>query len=225
MSNYLIISPSYNEVKTIEKFIERVKSVIQIEDFLVVDDGSTDGTVDVLKRKGIRFLTLPHRGKGSAIKRGIEFALRKGIDFVIFLDSDLQHPPELIPIFIDRLRNGADIVIGSRWSSLSNMPRDRYFSNRLTTFFVSLLVGRKLYDTQSGFRGYRTQLFKSLVFETEGYETETEILIKLIKSHRVNKIAYVNIPALYNNTESKIRRTRDTLKFLKMYFRLLWKAS
>ncbi len=225
MTEYIIISPAYNEAKNIERFIKAIERVVPKENFFIIDDGSTDETPDILKKKGVNFYSLPHRGKGFAIRWGIEYALNIKAKFVIFLDSDLQHPPELIPLFIDKLRKGADIVIGSRWRYLQMMPKDRYLSNRLTTFFVSLLVGRRLYDTQSGFRGYRTFILRGISLGTERYETETELLIKLFLSRKVRKIDYVDIPAIYNGAESNIRRMQDTLRFLKMYFGLLWKIS
>lgn len=223
MAEYLVISPSYNEEGSIGEFVDRLEKVVGKDRFIIVDDGSEDNTIKILEKKKVIFYTFPHRGKGWALRKGIDIALKKDVDFVIFLDSDLQHPPELIPHFIDKLEKGADIVIGSRWKYLNMMPKDRYLSNRLTTFFVSLLVGQRLYDSQSGFRGYRTKVLKGLLLETEQYETETEILIKLIKGHKVKKIEYVSIPVIYNG-KSKIKRLRDTIRFLKMYFKLLWKS-
>ena len=223
MTEYLVISPSYNEAESIGEFVEKLKDVVGPGRFIILDDGSVDNTQKILREKGIDFYPLPHRGKGATLREGIDIAIKRGVDFVVFLDSDLQHPPEFIPQFIDKLERGAQLVIGSRWRYLDKMPRDRYLSNRLTTFFVSLLVGQRLYDTQSGFRGYRTEVLKDLSLKTTQYETETELLIKLLKSHKVKKIDYVSIPVIYN-AKSKINRFKDTMRFLKMYFSLLWKT-
>ncbi len=224
MSEFLVISPCYNEGKHIERFVKDVFRIVKKEDFLIVDDGSSDETPEILEKLEVNFIRKVHAGKGSAISEGIREAERRGKEFIVLLDSDLQHPPEYIPEFIDRLKAGSDIVIGSRWKELDKMPRDRYLSNRLTTFFVSVFLSRRLQDTQSGFRGYRLKLFEGLRLETTQYETETEILIKLLKGRKV-KIDYVYIPVIYGKEHSKINRVKDTLRFLKMYFRLLWRAS
>ncbi len=224
MTDFLVIAPCYNEEKNIREFVRRILKVLNKDDFLVVDDGSSDDTTGVLEELGVNFIKKPHEGKGSAIREGIRVAFSLGKKYVVFLDADLQHPPEYVTEFVEKLRNGADIVIGTRWKEMQKMPRDRYLSNRLTTFFVSLLVGRKLQDTQSGYRGYRLDILKGINLKTNMYETETEILIKLLKGRKV-KIEYVDIPVIYGRENSKIRRVRDTLRFLKMYFELVWKGS
>ena len=224
MTDFLVIAPCYNEEKNIREFVRRILKVLNKDDFLVVDDGSTDDTTRVLEELGVNFIKKPHEGKGSAIREGIRVAFSLGKKYVVFLDADLQHPPEYVTEFVEKLRNGADIVIGTRWKEMQKMPRDRYLSNRLTTFFVSLLVGRKLQDTQSGYRGYRLDILKGINLKTNMYETETEILIKLLKGRKV-KIEYVDIPVIYGRENSKIRRVRDTLRFLKMYFGLVWEGS
>ena len=224
MSDVLVVVPAFNEEENIEELISRINRVVEQDELLVVDDGSTDRTPVLLEKWGVNFIRKPHEGKGSAIKEGIKSALSLNKKYIIFLDADLQHPPEYIPKFVDALEDGADIVIGSRWRELHKMPTDRYLSNRLTTFFVSLLVGKRLQDTQSGFRGYRVELFKGVSLETSMYETETEILIKLLKGRKV-KVRYVDIPVLYGRGGSKIKRGKDTLRFLRMYFKLLWQSS
>ena len=224
MTDFLVVAPCFNEAGNIEEFVRRVLNKIKKEDLLIVDDGSTDGTPVLLEKMGVNFIKKKHEGKGSAIRVGIKRALSMGKKYVIFLDADLQHPPEYIPEFVKRLRDGADVVIGTRWRELSKMPKDRYLSNRLTTFFVSLLVGEKLEDSQSGYRGYRVELLKNISVQTHMYETETEILIKLLKGRKV-KVQYVDIPVIYGKEQSKIKRGRDTLRFMKMYFKLLWKGS
>ncbi len=225
MTEFIVISPCYNEERNIRKFVKAMTHVVKKDDFLIIDDGSTDDTPEILKKLGVNTLFMTHKGKGAVIKRGIEIALKKNARYVIFLDSDLQHPPELIPVFIEKLRKGADIVIGSRWKSLYMMPKDRYLSNRLTTFFVSLLTGKRILDSQSGYRGYRTDILSDIDINTQNYETETEILIKLLKSRKVNKIDYVDIPVIYHGEDSKIHKLRDTMRFLKMYFGILWKTA
>jgi len=197
---------------------------VPLERIIVIDDGSTDRTYELAKKAGCIVLRKEvNSGKGAAQKLGFKEAMKRGVEYLITMDADLQHDPTYIPLFIDKLREGYDIVIGSRWKELHKMPRDRYLSNRLTTLAISLLTGRKVKDTQSGFRAIRSEVLRKIELKTNKYETESELLIKaLLKGF---KVGYVDIEARYGDENSKINRFLDTLRFLRMYVRLIWQRG
>jgi len=132
---------------------------------------------------------------------------------LITLDGDLQHPPEYIPSFLLAIEN-ADIVIGKRKKSGSDMPLHRRLSNSVTSFLINLKTGYKLRDSQSGFRAYRLEKIISILPISDGYEAETEILIKA--SGRGLTIREVEIPTIYTGLPSKMSYPRAIFGFLRI---------
>uniref|UniRef100_A0A7V3ZYE2 Glycosyltransferase family 2 protein n=1 Tax=candidate division WOR-3 bacterium TaxID=2052148 RepID=A0A7V3ZYE2_UNCW3 len=225
MLNFLIVIPVYNEDTVLGDLIKVLRDLGLFKFTLFVNDGSTDKTADILKAEGANYVSLEkNMGKGFAQRVGFAEALKRKVDAIITMDGDLQHPPSLVFEFLRKIEEGSDIVIGTRWRELNRMPKDRYLSNRLTTLAISLLCGRKVEDSQSGYRGYRREVIESLNFSSNKFEAESELLIKALLSGK--KVSYVNIPANYHEKlRSKINRFIDTLRFLKMYFGLVWKKS
>ena len=222
--NFFVIVPAYNEERKISTFLEELAKIVPLEKVIVIDDGSTDHTYGLAKKTGCIVLKNKiNSGKGAAQKAGFEEAMKRGAEYIITMDADLQHDPAYIPLFIDKIMAGYDIVIGSRWQELHKMPRDRYLSNRLATLAISLLTRRKIMDTQSGFRAIRSEVLKRIQLKTNKYETESELLIKaLLKGF---KVGYVEIEARYGDESSKINRFVDTLRFLRMYVGLVWQRG
>ncbi len=226
MFNFLIIVPVYNEEHSLPQLIDTLLNLNLIDKTLFIDDGSTDKTPLILNEKKVNVIRLDkNQGKGFAQRVGFEEAIKRGAEAVVTLDGDLQHNPSLINKFISLLKeHGYDIVIGSRWKELHKMPRDRYLSNRLTTLAISLLCRKKIQDSQSGFRAYRRNVIDEVKFKSNKFEAESELLIKAIIKGM--KVGYVSIEANYEVGQgSKIHRLKDTLRFLKMYFGLVWKKS
>jgi glycosyltransferase involved in cell wall biosynthesis len=225
MLTFYIVVPVFNEAPRIPELISRLREYGFFEKTIFVDDGSTDGTGEIIKKSGGFCLTnVSNFGKGYSQRKGFEEALRKGADFVLTMDGDLQHDPKWIPLLIKEFTKGFDIVIGSRWNELHKMPRDRYLSNRLTTLAISLLTRKRLQDTQSGFRAYSRWILEKIYFNCNKFEAESELLIKAVLKGA--KVGYIKIPALYYTTShSKIKRSKDTLRFLKMYFKIAFSRS
>ena len=222
-----VVVPAFNEELNIKPLIKRILRIVPKDNLLVINDCSTDKTEQIVKGMEVKIIDNAYaHGKGNAIKTGLSYAMHEKFKYIIIMDADLQHPPEYLTQIAAKLENGADIVIGSRWLELKNMPSDRYISNRLTSFFVSMLLCRRIEDTQSGFRGYNSGILSNISLTTSHFETETELLIKAILRKPDLIIDYVHIPAIYHDTDfSKIKRTTDTLRFIKMYFTLLWKKN
>lgn len=151
-----------------------------IDDIIVVDDGSEDSTHTLAQEAGA-FVIRHNRnlGKGMALRTGFSHSLQNGFEAVITLDADGQHLPSEIANFLSELNsNPGDIIIGTRFWKKTPIPMYRYIPNRIGIYLISKAAGCRIDDTQSGFRLYKREVLKSVRLETEGFETETEILIK-----------------------------------------------
>lgn len=220
--NFCVLIPAYNSERTLGELISRVLKILpQKEKILVVDDGSKDKTLEIAKSNEIEFVThSTNLGKGEALKNGFSWAIKNDFDFVLTLDSDLQHLPEKIPNFIQKqIETQADLVVGSRMKNIKTMPLHRKASNTITSFLLTLRTGQRIEDSQSGFRLYSTKMLKNLTLTTSRYELESEVLIKAgIKGF---KIDFVEIPTIYGDEKSEIRAFRDISNFVKIYFKSL----
>jgi glycosyltransferase involved in cell wall biosynthesis len=178
---------------------------------VVVDDGSTDDTAAVARAAGA--VVIRHeqnRGKGCAIRTGLEYVLKQDCSHVLFLDADLQHDPAEIPRLIARAEQGrGDLVIGEREFRKDSMPASRFYANVVGSAIISRFIGADVADSQSGFRLIRADLLRRALLTGTGYEIETEILIKLVQAGAA--VEGVPVRRLdYAGTRSKIRPFRDT---------------
>ena len=217
---FVVIIPAYNEMPHIEDFLKRLKDYPY--EFVFIDDGSTDGTGETIQKYGFKVIRHErNKGKGAAVKTGFAYALEKGYDAVITMDSDGQHDPALIPQFIDALRD-ADIVLGSRrqFMTPANMPIDRYLVNRITSTIISLLAGHLIEDPQNGYRAFRRRVLESLRFQKDRFDFETEVLIKALRYGF--KLKHVNVPVIYGAEKSHINKWKDTLRAIKLYLEFLF---
>ena len=169
------VIPSYNNGGTV---VEVVRGVLrQGLPVLVVDDGSTDGTADALKDLPVHVLRhTRNRGKGRALKTGLEEARRQGYRFALTLDADGQHDPGDIPALV-AAAGERTLVIGSRNLTAEGMPSGNTFANRFSNFWFTVQTGRKLPDTQTGFRVYPLEDLPSLKLLTARYEAELTLLV------------------------------------------------
>ena len=169
------VIPSYNNGGTVADVVRGV--LRQGLPVLVVDDGSTDGTADALKDLPIRVIRHPkNRGKGRALKTGLEEARRQGYRFALTLDADGQHEPGDIPDLV-AAAGERTLVIGSRNLMAAGMPSGNTFANRFSNFWFTVQTGRKLPDTQTGFRVYPLEDLPSLKLLTAQYEAELTLLV------------------------------------------------
>jgi len=213
-----VVIPAYNEEKRIGEVVRRVREFI--EDVVVVDDGSKDGTAQRANEAGAKVLVHgENRGKGAALKTGFEFAVREGFDAVITLDADGQHDPVEIPKFLrEAEKNELQIIVGNRMGKPEGMPVVRYLTNRFTSFVISKMSGQRIPDSQSGFRLIRKEVLESLSIESSNFDAESEILIKA--SLAGFKIGNVPIKTIYRGDErSKINPMVDTVRFFRLVFK------
>ena len=169
------VIPTYNNGGTVADVVRGVLS--QGLPVLVVDDGSTDGTADALKGLEITILRHPkNQGKGRALKTGLEEARRQGYRFALTLDADGQHDPRDIPALV-AAAGERTLVVGSRNLTAEGMPSGNTFANRFSNFWFTVQTGRKLPDTQTGFRIYPLEDLPSLKLLTSRYEAELTLLV------------------------------------------------
>lgn len=222
MKKHIILIPAYNAAEHLPELFKRIKKIDKLENVLLINDGSTDQTLEICKKHNIETINLSNnQGKGSALKKGFKAILEKGdIDFFLTVDADLQHDVDYIPSFIKKMDSSkADIVIGNRLHDKVNMPKSRIFSNTVTSWLVSKLAGQKVIDSQSGYRLIKTDVLKNINLIYDKYEMESELLIKA--SREEFKIDAVPIPTIYNGEKSSINVFLDTYRFIKMYTGLI----
>ena len=179
---YCAVIPTYNNVRTVADIVRRTLAVCS--DVIVVNDGSTDDTLQELQPFGdtIRIITYSrNRGKGYALRRGLEAARKAGFDYAVTIDSDGQHSPEEIQNLINALSTLhsplSTLVVGSRNLQADGMPAGNTFANRFSNFWFRLQTGLRLPDTQTGFRVYPLHNLPCLSLLTYRYESELELLV------------------------------------------------
>lgn len=214
-----VVIPAFNAARHLEEVIDATSRFIDRSRIVVVDDGSTDETGDVARRCGVAVLAhAGNKGKGVALDTGILGAAAKGMEYVITMDADGQHKPEEIPRFLQKeLETGADIIVGNRMAEIKNMPGDREFANRATSWFVSARAGVHVPDSQNGYRLIKTSLYKSLKIKSKRYAAESEILIRGARAGA--KIDWVPVETIYAGEQSSVHPVIDTLRFLRMAIR------
>lgn len=219
-SNTAALIPCYFEEKHIQDIARRTRA--QLDQVLVVDDGSTDDTEFEARAAGVEVVKhFANQGKGAAIKTGLTIlGTRRSVEYVLILDGDGQHLPEEIPAFIDAAnQTHADMLVGNRMSDTRTMPFVRKMTNRFMSAQISGVCGQEIPDTQCGFRMFHRNLAAALC-ETESskYDFETEMLV--IAARRGGSIAAVPVSTVYGDEVSKIHPLRDTIRFFQLMHRL-----
>ncbi len=185
--NLWAIIPAHNEEKNIRKTVE--KTFNHIDNVVVVDDGSKDGTAKLAEKAGAVVLHhLINLGKGAALKTGCDYAFSRGATHIVALDADAQHNPDDIPRFAEKLEN-YDIIFSYRKYS-KQMPAVLRFGNWLISEIASLLYNVDLKDTQSGFRAFSKETYKKIRWNASDYSMESEMISRAGKQ----KLKYVQIP-------------------------------
>ena len=169
------VIPTYNNGGTVAEVVRRVLQ--QGLPVIVVDDGSTDGTQDALKGLDIKILRhSQNRGKGIALRTGLEEARRLGYRQALTIDADGQHDPSDIPALVAAAAPRT-LVVGSRDIAAEGMSSGSTFANRFSNFWFTLQTAHKLPDTQTGFRIYPLEDLPSLKLLTARYEAELTLLV------------------------------------------------
>lgn len=194
-----VLIPTYNNEKTLKRVIDGVLDYT--ENIIVINDGSTDSTLQILEKYSITVINLSeNKGKGNALKLGFRKAKEIGYDYAITIDSDGQHYPDDIPVFVENLlqENEDVLLIGNRNMSQDGIPKKSSFGNRFSNFWFWFETGIKLEDTQSGYRLYPLHKIPKKYF-TPKFEFEIEIIVRTAWRHV--PVKNVPIKVLYDPAE------------------------
>jgi glycosyltransferase involved in cell wall biosynthesis len=216
----LLLIPAFNEAPTLPGLIQSARGYIP--DILVIDDGSRDATGSVAANAGAIVQRLSTNvGKGEAMKRGFNYAIEQGYDYVLTMDGDGQHAPTDIQNFIPMLCK-FDLILGMRMLSGPNVPGLRRIANMISTGIVSLISGQRIYDSQTGFRAYRVEMLRQVALQSKRYDLETEVIIKAAR--RGFRIGHVPIQTIYAGEVSRFKNVIDSARFLKVVLKsLFWR--
>ena len=199
------VIPAYNDEATIGSIVLKTKK--HVDGVIVVDDGSKDKTAEVAELAGADVVKHKrNRGKGAAIRDGINKAKELDPDVVVCLDADAQHEPEEIPVLIEGVSDeGADIVIGSRFlkHSVRNLPLYRRFGQKILDFSTNLIGKSKISDTQSGFRAFSRNAIEKLKFKQHGLDIESGVLIEAKDYNLKIKEVPINVRYDVENSSKK----------------------
>jgi glycosyltransferase involved in cell wall biosynthesis len=217
--------PAYNERATIALVLDQVAALDLPKQLIVVDDGSTDGTADVVNewargRDDVELITQPNRGKGAAVRAAIPHI--RG-EIAVIQDADLEYDPTDVPALIEPIELGfADVVYGSRLSG--GRPQRAYLfwhmiGNRFLSLLTGILYNTTLRDMETGYKAFRADILRSLDLHEDGFAIEPEITAKVC----LRKLRVYELPvAYYGRTyaEGKKITWRDGFKAVGVLVRL-----
>jgi glycosyltransferase involved in cell wall biosynthesis len=217
--------PAYNEAATIGEVLDRIDDLKLDSQIVVVDDGSTDRTAEVVEDRrerngGIVLISQPHRGKGAAVRAAIQHI---DGEIAVIQDADMEYDPADVPALIEPIARGvADVVFGSRLSG--GRPQRAYLfwhlvGNRFLALVTNVLFNTTLSDMETGYKAFRADVLRSLDLREDDFGIEPEIAGKVCK----RKLRLYELPiAYYGRTyaEGKKITWRDGFKALRVLLRV-----
>ncbi|MDR1846876.1 MAG: glycosyltransferase family 2 protein [Bacteroidales bacterium] len=207
-----VIIPVYNNEERLASVIDNV--LLFMQDVIVVNDGSTDRTQNIINRySNITSISYNrNRGKGYALRQGFKKALSMGFGYAITFDADGQHYGKDLPYFRKAIAEHPNaMIIGCRNLNQPNMPSRNSFANKFSNFWFLVQTGQRLADTQTGFRLYPLRL-KHFLPLTSRYEAELELLVRAAWRN----IPLIQIPVSVHYDDERVTHFRPTKDFLRI---------
>lgn len=211
-----VVMPAYNAGRTLEATFREISSDL-VDDVILVDDASTDDTLEVAKKLGI--FAVAHdknKGYGGNQKTCYRLALKRGADIVVMLHPDYQYSPKLLLPMASMVCSGLfDVVLGSRILGISaladGMPLYKYSANRALTFVQNILLGRKLSEYHTGYRGFTRSVIETLPLErnSDDFVFDNQMLSQAI--YKGFRIGEISCPARYFPEASSINFRRSVI--------------
>jgi glycosyltransferase involved in cell wall biosynthesis len=211
----LVITPAYNEEKTMSRTLQEIRAKASIiEDIVVIDDGSIDRTAELARKSNARVVSHPvNLGIGGAVQTGFNYALLNEFDIVVQIDADMQHDPSFVSSLIKPILEGkADITIASRYFNErpEGMPRVRNVGIRYFSWLTSKAIGARITDCSSGYRALNRKAFG---FFSEEYPIDFPDAEALIIAHK----AGLRIQEIYAPFRKR-KRGRSSLRSLRLLY-------
>ena len=217
----LVIVPTYNERENITRLIGAILEQDDRLEILVVDDGSPDGTGEIVDsimqhEPRVNILKRPHKmGLGTAYIAGFEWALRQGYDFVFEMDADFSHDPAHLSQFLGAIEN-ADLVLGSRYRNgkvtVVNWPINRLLLSYFANVYARVVTGLPLWDATGGFKCFRRRVLESIDLSqvrSNGYAFQIEMSFRAWRKH----FKIVEIPIVFvDRTEGRSKMSRSIVR-------------
>ena len=208
MSKNLVIIPTYNEIENIEKMVRTVFELPRVFEILIVDDGSPDGTAQMVKSLQQEYpnrLHLEERkgklGLGTAYIHGFKWAIASKYDFIFEMDCDFSHNPTDLIRLLDACENGVDLAVGSRYCKggrISNWPMGRILMSYFASVYVRIVLWLPVKDTTSGFKCYKLNVLKTIdldKIEFMGYAFQIEMKYNAYKKG----FKIIEVPILFTD--------------------------
>lgn len=220
-SKIIIVMPAYNAEETLERTCHDIPLNV-VDEIILVDDASTDRTVEIARRLGLTVIVhSENRGYGANQKTCYDEALKRGPDIVVMIHPDYQYDSRLIPYIVGFLEQDiCDVILGSRIRTrrealACGMPKYKYLSNRLLTFMENIVLGQNISDFHSGYRAYTRTVLETIPYHnnSDGFVFDSEFLAQAV--YFGFKIGDVPVPVRYFDEASSINLSNSVVYGLK----------
>lgn len=211
-----IVLPAKNEAQNLVALLPQIKALLPDAELLIVSDGSTDNTVQVAQKFGATVITHPYSmGNGAAVKSG---ARNVRGDIIVFMDADGQHNPADIPLLLEKLSSGYDMVVGAR-NPKSHASCWRRWANGFYNRFASFMTDQRIEDLTSGFRAVKARKFRKFLYLLpNGFSYPTTSTMAFFRSGF--PVGYIPIHAGKREGKSHIRLIHDGIRFFIIILRI-----
>lgn len=208
----LVVIPAYNEALNIEKTVKDIQQNAPDVDYVVVNDGSKDNTLEVIQKNNFNHIDgFCNLGLFGAVQTGFKLAMKENYDVVIQFDGDGQHSAKYIDAMVKEIENGNDIVIGSRFVSEKKPFTARMIGSRLIASAIKIVTGKKVMDPTSGFRAYGMACIKDYALDMNN-PPEPDTLVYMYRKNR--KIKEIQVQMSEREFGESYLNLVNTIKYM-----------